>query len=103
MKAYGGVRVIKKGAVNVVLIIKFIRCHYHIQRHLGYSPYHQLYQTQHLLILQIGGTSDFCPRNRILEYEELSTNPLQKGCFVRNRVHAVRFVVEVYGLFIVAH
>ena len=27
MKAYGGFRVIKKGGVNVVLTIKFIRCH----------------------------------------------------------------------------
>ena len=27
MKAYGGVRAIKKGALNVVLIIKFIQCH----------------------------------------------------------------------------
>ena len=27
LKAYGGVRVIKKGAVNVVFIIKFIQFH----------------------------------------------------------------------------
>ena len=27
MEAYGGVRVIKKGTVNVVLIIKLIQCH----------------------------------------------------------------------------
>ena len=44
MKAYGVVGVIKKGAVNVVLIIKFIQCHQHLQTHLGCSPYHQLYK-----------------------------------------------------------
>ena len=35
IKAYGGVRVIKKGAVNVLLIIKFILCHQHLQTNLG--------------------------------------------------------------------
>ena len=53
LNAYGGVRVIKKGAVNVVLIIKFIQCLYNLQRHLGCSPSHQLYRTQHLVIPQI--------------------------------------------------
>ena len=53
MKAYGDVKVIKKGAVNLFLIIKFIQYHYNLQRHLDLSLSHQLYWPRHLVITQI--------------------------------------------------
>ena len=53
----------------------------------------------HLLYLEpihnIKIISDFCPSDRILVYDELSTNILQKYCFGKNRVHVVRVVVKV--------
>ena len=39
--------------------------------------------------------SDFCPSDRILVYDELGTNPLQKDYFRQKRVHAVRVVMKV--------
>ena len=45
---------------------------------------------QHIKII-----SDFCPSDRILVYDKLGTNPIQKDCLRRNRLHAVRFVMKV--------
>ena len=39
--------------------------------------------------------SDLYPSDRILVYDELGTNPLQKYCFRQKRVHAVRVVIKV--------
>ena len=47
--------------------------------------------------------SDFFPSDPILVYDKLRTNPLQKDCFRRKRVHTVRFVIKLKGLLIVAH
>ena len=47
--------------------------------------------------------SCLCPSDRILVYDELGTNPLQNDCLRQKRVHAVRVLIEVQGLFIVSH
>ena len=39
--------------------------------------------------------SHISPRYHILVYDELGTDPLQKDCFRRTRVHAVRVVIKV--------
>ena len=46
-------------------------------------------------IQKIKTISDFYPIDRILLYDKLGINPLQKDCFSRKRVHAVRVVMEV--------
>ena len=38
---------------------------------------------------------DFCPRDRILVYDKLGTNHLQKDFFRRKRVNVVRAVIKV--------
>ena len=75
MKTYGGVRVIIKGAVNLVLINKFIQFHYHLQSHMGCSPYQQLYQPQHIVIpkyinsgITAQGSAVSVDENQIIEH-----------------------------------
>ena len=57
-----------------------------------YGGFHLMYlePIQHIKII-----IDLCPRDRILVYDELGTNPLQNDCFRRKRVHAVRVVMKV--------
>ena len=45
---------------------------------------------QHIRII-----SDFCPSHRILVYDKLGTNPLQKDYFRRKGVHEFRVVMKV--------
>ena len=56
------------------------------------GEFHLLYlePIQHIRII-----SDFFPSNRILVYEKLVTNPLQKDCLRRKIVNEFRVVMEV--------
>ena len=61
----------------------------------------------HLFLLepihQIEIISDVYPRNRILVCDKLGVDPIQTDCFSRKIVFAVRVLMEVEGLLVVAH
>ena len=63
-----------------------------VRKACQHGEFHFMYlePIQHIKII-----INFCPIDSILVYAKLGTNLLQKDCFRKNRVHAVRVVMEV--------
>ena len=78
--------------VSFVFSLQRVDVMNNVRKACQYGELHLMYlePIQHIKII-----SDFCPSNRILVYDELGTNPLQKDCFKRKKVHAVRVVMKV--------